>query len=263
MTVDPRDVQAAIGNARILLAENNVFNQQVAREFLEAVGCVVHVANNGAEALDWLRREHFDCVLMDVQMPLLDGLEATRQIRSNQAFAAMPVIAVTANALEEEQRRCMEAGMNDFITKPLRPETLYAVLAKWLARQVLPLSLPERKTQAEGITSPGLVIDLTVLSELVGGSQEKMRQMAYRFMDCTRQDMEKVRAALEQSDWGRIKEMAHHIKAPASMVGAAGFADLCRELEGNSDNLEHLRQVVERMHDLLAEIELQIETQLT
>ena len=260
--VDRRDAQAAIRNARVLLAENNVFNQQVAREFLEEAGCVVQVANDGVEALEWLRKEHFDCVLMDVQMPLMDGLEATRQIRASQAFAAMPVIAVTANALEEERQRCMDAGMNDFVTKPLRPETLYVVMAKWLSRQVPPLSVPERRKPSEGAASASVVIDLSALAELVGGSREKMRQMAYKFIDCTRQDMDKVSAALERSELPRLKEMAHHIKAPAAMVGAAGLADLCRELEANHDDLERAREVVARMHALFAEIEVQIEAQL-
>lgn len=259
--VDRREVQAAIRNARILLAENNVFNQQVAREFLEVAGCVVQVANNGEEALEWLRKEHFDCVLMDVQMPLVDGLEATRQIRSSLAFAALPVIAVTANALEEEQRRCMDAGMNDFITKPLRPETLYAALAKWLSRQRLSTSAPERRRRPEEMQSHNQVVDLAVLAELVGGSREKMRQMAYKFVDCTRQDMDKVRAALERNELSLVREMAHHIKAPASMVGAAGFVDLCRELEANHDDLERAREVVGRMHALLAEIAMRIEAQ--
>jgi len=238
-----------------------VFNQQVAREFLEVAGCVVQVANNGEEALEWLRKEHFDCVLMDVQMPLVDGLEATRQIRSSLAFAALPVIAVTANALEEEQRRCMDAGMNDFITKPLRPETLYAALAKWLSRQRLSTSAPERRRRPEEMQSHNQVVDLAVLAELVGGSREKMRQMAYKFVDCTRQDMDKVRAALERNELSLVREMAHHIKAPASMVGAAGFVDLCRELEANHDDLERAREVVGRMHALLAEIAMRIEAQ--
>lgn len=257
-----RDVMAAIRNARILLAENNIFNQQVAREFLENAGCVVQVANNGAEVMDWLQKEHFDCVLMDVQMPVMDGLEATRRIRANQAFAPMPVIAVTANALREEQQRCLDAGMNDFVTKPLMPETLYAVLARWLSRQALPFSLPERRKQAPEPAAPRVILDVSVLAELVGGNRERMRQMVRKFMECTRQDMDKVVDALARNDFKRLREMAHHIKSPASMVGATAFADLCRELEGNQDDLERAREVVGRMQTLLEEIEQQIEVQL-
>jgi two-component system sensor histidine kinase/response regulator len=259
--VERRDAQSTIRNARILLAENNVFNQQVAREFLEDVGCVVQVANNGMEALEWMQKEHFDCILMDVQMPLMDGLEATRQIRANQAFAPLPVIAVTANALEEEKRRCLEAGMNDFVTKPLMPETLYAVLARWLSRQALPVSAPERRTQSSGRTEQNAVLDISALADLVGGSRDRMRQMLHRFMDSARQDMGRVAEALDREDMQHLREMAHHIKSPAAMVGAAGFAELCSELEGNQDDLVRARELVGRMQAVLAEIGEQIETQ--
>jgi two-component system sensor histidine kinase/response regulator len=260
--VDRRDVQAAIRNARILLAENNVLNQQVAREFLEIAGCMVQVANNGYEVLDLLQKEHFDCVLMDIQMPLLDGMEATRQIRANQAFAAIPVIAVTANALEEERQRCMESGMNDFVTKPLRPEALYAVLAKWLSRQMLPLSVPERRKQARAeFPRRTAMIDFAVLSDLVGGNPEKMRQMAHRFMESARDDMEKVQLALERRDLNALKEMGHHIKSPAAMVGAADLAELCQQLETNRDDLGRAQELVSSMFGMLAEIEEEIRAQ--
>ncbi len=258
---DRRDVQAAISNARILLAENNVFNQQVAREFLEVAGCIVQVANNGVEVLDWLQKEHFDCILMDVQMPLMDGLEATRRIRASQSFAPIPIIAVTANALEEERQRCMDAGMNDFITKPLMPETLYAVLARWLPRQAFAYSSPERRMSAAGATAQSAALDVSVLADLVGGSRERMRQMAQKFMDCTREDMGKVAEALEKHDFQHLREMAHHIKSPAAMVGARSFAELCRKLEANQGDHQQAHEVVDRMQALLAEIEAQIETQ--
>ncbi len=105
--------------AKVLLAENNIFNQQVATEFLAKAGVDVCVANNGLEALEWLRRESFDCVLMDVQMPEMDGLEATRQIRADPALARIPVIAMTANAFKEDREQCLTAGMDDFISKPV------------------------------------------------------------------------------------------------------------------------------------------------
>jgi len=254
-----RDAQAAIRNARVLLAENNLFNQQVAREFLEIAGCIVHVANNGSEALDLLRNEHFDCILMDVQMPVMDGIEATRQIRSTQAFAGMPVIALTANALEEERQRCMEAGMNDFITKPVRPEMLYAVLAKWLSRLTLPLSMPERRSAAVSGLPRNAAIDFGVLADLVGGNREKMHQMAHKFMESARQDMDKVQAALNNHDLAELRALGHHIKSPAAMMGAAGLADLCRTLETNQEGLDRARELVSKMLEVLAEIDRRIQ----
>lgn len=261
---DSTRMSAAIRGTRILLAENNIFNQQVAREFLEIAGCVVHVANDGLEALDLLQREHFDCVLMDVQMPVMDGLEATRQIRASTIFSAMPVIAVTANALEGERQACLDAGMNDFITKPVRPETLYAVLAKWLTRQMPPLSVPSRmKSVPDAAQQMAAAIDFEVLAELVGSDREKMRQLAHKFLVTTRLDMNKVEAALEQGDLTQLKQLGHHIKSPAAMMGTARFADLCRALEINTGDLSGARELVQQMRTVLAEIETQVEAQFS
>ncbi len=122
--------KSALKGARILLAEDHPFNQLVAKEFLESAGATVSVANNGQEALALLRKEHFDCVLMDVQMPVVDGLEATRLIRADATLAKIPVIALTANALSEDRERCLAAGMNDFISKPFKPDNFYTTIAK-------------------------------------------------------------------------------------------------------------------------------------
>ncbi len=118
--------------ARILLAEDHPFNQEVAVEFLERYGANVRIANNGVEALDLLRQSKFDCVLMDVQMPVMDGLETTRQIRTDAALSNIPVIAMTANASGEEYDFCVEAGMNDFIGKPFSADSFYTTIARWL-----------------------------------------------------------------------------------------------------------------------------------
>lgn len=115
----------AIKGARVLVVEDNTVNQMVAKGLLERVGVVVYVASNGQEALDTLHREKFDCVLMDVQMPVMDGLEATRRIRATPALMDTPVIAMTANVGNEEHTRCREAGMDGFVTKPVRVQMLY------------------------------------------------------------------------------------------------------------------------------------------
>jgi signal transduction histidine kinase/CheY-like chemotaxis protein len=116
---------------RILVAEDNPFNQLVATAMLENIGATVRVAEHGGEALDLLRAEHFDCVLMDVQMPGMDGLEATRRIRADPALAHTRVIAMTANAWDEDRRQCMAAGMDDFVTKPVDPQVLYRAVMRW------------------------------------------------------------------------------------------------------------------------------------
>jgi len=129
------EVLGSIRGASILLVEDNIFSQQVGQELLEDSGATVCVANNGKEAIDLLLKERFDCVLMDVQMPVMDGYETTRLIRAHPKLSGTLVIAMTANAGRDDQQRCMDAGMDEFVTKPIAPRLLFAILAKWLSQR--------------------------------------------------------------------------------------------------------------------------------
>ena len=126
----------SIEGTSILLAEDNPFNQLIAMEMLEHAGAKVVIANNGKEVLDLARREHFDCVLMDIQMPEMDGLEATRLLRADPSMVGLRVIAMTANNLQEDRDSCFAAGMDDFIGKPYFPSQLYTTIAKWLPQHL-------------------------------------------------------------------------------------------------------------------------------
>jgi PAS domain S-box-containing protein len=129
---DVAAARARLAGARILVAEDNAFNQLVIRKLITRCGATATICSNGREAIDALLREPYDLVLMDVQMPELDGYEATRRIRATPALAGQRIIAMTANAMAEDRRRCVEAGMDDFETKPIDPDRLYLTLAKWL-----------------------------------------------------------------------------------------------------------------------------------
>ncbi len=120
-------------DARVLLAEDNLINQEVARELLRAAGCEVDVADNGRRAVEMARAGGYDLILMDVQMPELDGIEASRQIRALPGLSRLPIIAMTANAFAEDRAACLAAGMNDHVAKPVHAATLYDTLARWLA----------------------------------------------------------------------------------------------------------------------------------
>jgi two-component system sensor histidine kinase/response regulator len=228
-------VLALMKGARILLVEDNTFNQQIALEMLEEAGSTVCLANNGLEALDLLRQAQFDCVLMDVQMPIMDGLEATRHIRQDAKLKHMRVLAMTANATNEDRDRCMQAGMDDFITKPIQPALLCQTVARWLPeREAAPEPKPNPAAVAGNFrTMAGdpAIIDLSILAKLLSYNQDKVRKFAFKFLETTQDGFNDIDTALKTGDIARIRELGHRIKSSARTVGAIGLADLCLALE--------------------------------
>jgi len=117
---------------RVLLVEDNRVNQMVAKKIMQNKGCVVEIANNGQESLEMLKNSNYDLVLMDLQMPVMDGIEATKAIRKQEIYKDLPIIAMTANAMKGDREKCLEAGMNDYLTKPFLPDDFFQVLSKWV-----------------------------------------------------------------------------------------------------------------------------------
>ncbi|CAG0939073.1 partial Sensor histidine kinase RcsC, partial [Gallionellaceae bacterium] len=276
----------AIRGAYVLLVEDNPFNQQVATELLEDAGVIVCVANNGEEALDLLQQEEFDCVLMDVQMPVMDGFEATRRIRLEPALGGLRVIAMTANAEPEDRVRCLAAGMDDFLTKPILPDLLYATLAKWVAGRVCALAQQrtgERRTRAgrrardrapaatalravpiaaTPKANDPAIIDLTVLARMVGNDPAKIRKFALKFLTSAQEGLDEIQAALARKDMAAVAALGHRIKSPAKTVGALGFAELCQTLEQckHAADAEQAQSILSQLYSLLAQIRMQTET---
>ena len=255
------DASVSFPQANILLVEDNLFNQQVAKGLLEEVGVYVVLASNGQEALDILRVQQFDCVLMDVQMPVLDGLEATRQIRATPSMARNIIIALTANAGLEDQARCRAAGMDDFIAKPISPRQLYATLAKYLrAIPAIEKAVPPVPTIAKNIGDPS-VIDLSVLEQTWGTNQEKINKYAKLFMLSMQNNLKEIEAALARGDLPALSGLGHSAKSSARTVGAMGYGKLSEALEHckNDATLEQARAIIEQMRPLLAKIVVQID----
>jgi signal transduction histidine kinase/DNA-binding response OmpR family regulator len=230
-------MMAVLTGARILLVEDNAFNQQIAQEMLQEMGAMVCLASNGADALELLRRTDFDCVLMDLQMPLMDGLEATRRIRADPQLAHVPVLAMTATATTEARMRCIDAGMNDFISKPVHPALMYQTIANWLPARAQAGALPQLRQPPAPAPAPRpaggdqAVFDLSVLSALLGDDAPKVRKFAHKFLLSSQEGVRDMETALARGEVQAVRELGHRIKSAARSVGAFRMADLCEELE--------------------------------
>lgn len=258
-------------HATILLAEDNIFNQEVALEILRDAGARVSIVSNGQEAIDMLKKRRFDCVLMDMQMPLMDGLEAARQIRSNPALADLPIVAMTANAGHEDRSRCFAAGMDYFVSKPVFPDQLYAVVAQCLASartaDAVAEALPESTGQATAlqvtaatlkmqpvmIKADSAVIDFSVLAKVIGSDPVKLRNFALKYLQSAQLGLDEIEVTLRQENMAALAALGHRSKSPAKTVGAQGFADLCLALEQCGD-FDQARQIVAQMRPLLERI---------
>ena len=240
----PADPRLHIQGARVLLVEDNRLNQEVMLGLLEGVGVLVTLANNGQQALECLSAHDFDAVLMDVQMPVMDGLQATRLIRENPSMAHLPVLAITANAGIENRTRCQQAGMSDFLVKPVAPEKLFAALVKWLPVKtaVAPLETVHAHSPVEqgGVDEPVFadipagdpnVIDLRILARAVDGDIDLVRRYGCLFVDGVRESIVELDAALEKGDVSALADLGHRMKSSARMVGALGLSSLCASLE--------------------------------
>jgi CheY-like chemotaxis protein len=200
---------------------------------------------------------------MDVQMPVMDGYEATRLIRAHPRLAGTLVIAMTANAGREDQARCIAAGMDEFVTKPIAPNLLFTVLSRWMNQRADEAARPDRIparpaiSAAAGVEVPAPeplavasapvpvpaaapiaalsagaeMFDISALAQTFGNKQEKMRKYALMFLDSARDGMVEVNEAMAEADIVRLSELGHRIKSSARAVGAMSFADLCLSLE--------------------------------
>ena len=223
-----------VQGAAILLVEDNEINQQVACEILEQAGFYVDVANHGQEALGMLEYKTYDCVLMDVQMPVMDGLTATAKIRENSEHKELPVLAMTANATLEDRDRSLEAGMNEHITKPIHPQMLFEALLKWIAHGER--SLPEAFLKASHAQDtpalpemPGIDTDAGLAR--IGGKVSSYMKLLGKFSENQASAIEEIRTAVSAGDQELAVRTAHSLKGASGALGAIAVQEAAGELE--------------------------------
>jgi PAS domain S-box-containing protein len=242
--------QARPSFLRILLAEDNPMNQKVALRLLERLGYTADVAWNGLEAIAALERQPYDVVLMDVQMPELDGLDATRRICERWPAESRPrIIAMTANALPEDREACFAAGMNDYVAKPIRAEELARAL-----KRVQPVTTSDAIPEEADVT-----LDDAALRNLRDlGGDEFLAEVVDAFLSDAPELMATLRRALEEQNAEELRRAAHTLKSNGTTLGAAQFAELCRTLEqrakdGQFDGCSELIDRIEQEYRPLEE----------
>jgi ABC-type amino acid transport substrate-binding protein/CheY-like chemotaxis protein/HPt (histidine-containing phosphotransfer) domain-containing protein len=246
MSAKPETVKQLSG--KVLLVEDNVINQQVAGELLETMGVSVTTVNNGIEAVDILHKEGFDLVLMDLQMPEMDGYEATRRIRMEEQFAKLPLIAMTAHAMAEEREKCLASGMNEHIPKPIDPDQLHKVLSQWLQATPGKIAHSVKTSPSDSDIKlpdnlPG--IDFRWGLERVGGNRRLYYKLLGDFVTSHGDDLQLLKAELNAQELDNAKRRLHTLRGVAGNIGA-------RELQQNADNLESLLDdgKISNAHDL-------------
>ncbi|MGR9044428.1 MAG: PAS domain S-box protein [Gammaproteobacteria bacterium] len=235
--------------ARLLLAEDNPVNREVAKELLQAVGLSVDCVGNGRAVLDYVRRNDYALVLMDVQMPEMDGLTASRAIRERLGITRLPILAMTANAFDEDRRSCLAAGMDDFIAKPVIPSELYATLLFWFSRRVGARQLKNSDGPRDALAreksllqepSSAVVcrdpLDIPGLEAAQGvgqvmGDTVKYRRLLQLFASTHSEDLKRVRELLTKGDSQTARSLTHSLKGAAATLGARRVFDLASRLD--------------------------------
>ena len=232
--INPYEVALPLRNTRILLVEDNELNQQVASEFLEKAGLRVSIANHGGEAVQWIQRKTFDAVLMDLQMPEMDGYEATRQIRALPACRELPIIAMTAAAMAHDREACLAVGMNDHIAKPISPRELIDTLLRWI-KPGNPLSLPAIHPENQAARGdlaarlPGF--ELTDIMTMLAGDQDRLIGMLGQFREQFLTEGPAIAALITKGDLPEAEQRLHKLKGAAGNLGANDLHRACAELD--------------------------------
>ena len=263
----PFDVDGAIaaagqpgpGRLKVLLAEDNPVNQTLAVRILEKAGHAVTVANDGREAVDLFEREHFDVILMDVQMPVMGGFEATQAIRAREQrrsfvmsdnWTLTPIIALTAHAMEGDRERCMAAGMDDYLTKPLRPADLLAALGRTVEAARDAGSLVSSRSDR----SDGGPADLTYARDLVEGDATALQALIQAFLADADDQLRRLNEALVAGDRETLQRVAHSLKGSVSIFHALPATDAAIRVELAARRGD-LKRAAMDVRDLVAETE--------
>ena len=233
----------SLGPQRVLVAEDVELNQLLVRHIMESWGFEVTIVDNGKKAVEALKQEDFDLVLMDIQMPEMDGMDATRIIRqlSNASKAAIPIVALTANALKGDSEKYMVAGMNDYLSKPFTEEQLFTVIKRNIQPSVMENNTepaPANQPAAAGEGSPSLY-DLSMVRSVSGGDEGFIKKMVQLFVETAPPTVAELQQALQAQQWDRVGKLAHKLKSTIDSMGVNTLKDEIRTIESNGKHQQH------------------------
>lgn len=204
---------------KILVVEDDEINQLVIKDILQSEGFSVDIAENGKRAIEKLKTESFDAIFMDIQMTEMDGIEATRMIREELKLKSIPIIGLSAHAFKEEKQKALDAGMNDYLTKPVNPEEVFKILSRWF--------------KADEITLKELssIIDINVALSKLSGKEELYLKILKKFYLEYKDKLEIIEDLIVKKDYKEATMIFHKIKSSAGIIGAMRLSELSKELE--------------------------------
>jgi CheY-like chemotaxis protein/HPt (histidine-containing phosphotransfer) domain-containing protein len=238
---------------RLLVAEDHYVNQEVILNQLRLLGYQPECVSNGREVLERLLERDYDLVLMDCQMPVLDGYEATRELRQHECATGKHtvIIALTAHAMADDRQKCLAAGMDDYISKPIELHKLEAALDRWLVERVGAIGKPVREAKANGAGGDDGPIDRDRLDRISRGRINLQRRLLEAFLESSAADLTRLEVAISSGQQEEAIELAHRLKGSSANMGARAISNLAKEIEQLARN----QQLGSQANQLLLKIE--------
>ena len=250
---------SGLENKKILVVEDVELNQYLARHIMESWGCVVEIAENGREAVDRITQCDYDLVLMDIQMPVMDGIEATKQIRKmeDDSKSTIPIVALTANALRSECDTYIKIGMNDWLGKPFQEPALFKTVSRNIRKiSVMNTKVIEAKVE-ETVAAPARLYDLSMVEAISGGDRSFINKMLLLFLETVPVTLDEFKRSAADGQWLMLSKHAHKLKSTIDSMGIASLKQVIREIESggkHGEDPEGLRSRVNEVMKVMKEV---------
>ncbi len=248
----------SLGNRHVLVAEDVELNQYLVRHIMESWGFTVDVVNNGREAVAMIQKNKYDLVLMDIQMPEMDGIEATRAIRQlgDPVKAAIPIVALTANALKGDSEKYLAAGMNDFLPKPFNEQKLFIVISNNLKSGAgAPATTPMNESNTPVMGAEEKLYDLNMVQTISGGDTGFVKKMVQLFLETVPPSMADLQKETVQQNWVNVSKLAHKLKATIDSMGITKIKEVVRTIETNGKKGEELDKIPAQVQEVIIVLE--------